>query len=343
MFPIKLSASQKLGWLEQLQLLLAGGVSLRVALELLGAIRAYARVSRKLLVGVDAGLLLSEAMARVGAFDAVDRAFIAYGERTDQLQLFLQQLTAVRRQQLATQLQIKRALRYPALVLSSALAIVALLTLTVLPAFARIFADSGQQLPTLSLAVFASAEWLLAHWRELLVGCAAPALALMLASYHPRLRRWLAAALYWLPVVSGVKQHYDQLFSAQFLHAAALCGLSTSRALELMPADALGRRQQRRLERLQQSLLAGQELHSSFQRHRVLPPPALRLIAIGARQGDLLAAFAGGRRWLELELQLRLERIVAVLQPSLSLALAAFVALLVAAIYLPLVSVGQAF
>ena len=343
MFPLKFSASQKLGWLEQLQLLLAGGVSLRAALELLGAIRAYARVSRKLLAGVDAGLLLSQAMARVGSFDAVDRAFISYGERTDQLQLFLQQLTDVRRQQLGTQVQIKRALRYPALVLVSALAIVALLTLTVLPAFARIFADSGQQLPPLSLAVFASAEWLLAHWRELLIGCAAPPLALRLASYHPRLRRWLTAMLYWLPVVAGVKRHYDQLFSIQFLHAAALCGLSTSRALDLLPADALGGRQRRRLRRLQKSLLAGEELHSSFQRHRVLPMPALRLIAIGARQGDLLAAFAGGRRWLEIELQLRLERIVAVLQPSLSLALAAFVALLVAAIYLPLISVGQAF
>ena len=336
------NASKKIDWLEQLHLLLSNGVALQAALTLLAQNRDYKAISEQIARLVNSGLLLSEAIQRLTAFDEVDRALLDYGERTDNLLLFLQQLIQLKQQQLSTRTRVLTALRYPLIVISSAILITIVLMLTVIPAFARIFADAGQQLPALSQMVFLSANWLLANWRLLLAIVFALLLLPLLARYHSKSRTWLGRLTSRLPVLGGIKSCYDQLLTLQFLRAAAQCDLPVATALQLLPAAALSQRQSAKLQRAQTNLQAGLGLYQALQQSRALPSAALQMIQTGIDSGELAPALLSSQRWLELELKRRIERSIAVLQPSLSLLMGAFIALVVIAIYLPLISIGQA-
>ena len=337
----KLSLQQKISWLEQLRVLLSNGLALTPALVILARARDYRYISSSIVSDVSGGLLLSEALGRLPDFDDLDRALVAYGERTDNLLEFLGQLANLRQQQLSNRDRVTRALRYPLLVIVAATVITLALMSTVIPAFAQIFADAGQQLPWLSQKVFAASNWLLANWRTVVLALIALFL-LALALRWTSLARYCSEALYWLPVISNIRTCYDQLLTVQFLLAGARCQLAVVNSLQLLPEATFARRQQLRLRVTLLYLQQGEPLISAFARTRALSTDVLQLLATGVSSGDLIFALVGARRWLELELARGIERSVAVLQPTLNLLMGAFIALVVVAIYLPLLSIGQA-
>ena len=338
----RLNLQQKINWLEQLRVLLSNGIALDKALALLARVRDYRYVSSSITRDINGGLALSEALHNLADFDDIDQAFVAYGERTDNVLEFLEQLTTLRRQQLNNKQQVAKALRYPLLVIIAATVITLVLMSTVVPAFAQIFAGAGQQLPVLSQRVFAASNWLLTHWQLPATIAVVLTIGALLALRWQRLARYCGEALYWLPVIGAIKRCHDQLLTVQFLLAGARCQLAIVESLRLFPAATFSNRQQRRLRATLANLERGEPIVAAFDQSRALSANVLQLLATGVSSGDLGFALAGARRWLELELAHSIERSVAVLQPALNLLMGAFIALVVIAIYLPLISIGQA-
>ena len=338
----RLNIKQKISWLEQLRVLLHNGITLSEALAILARVRSYRYVSSCIIGDINGGLSLSEALHKLADFDDIDWALVAYGERTDNLLDFIEQLAALRQQQLSNKERVMRALRYPLLVIISATIITLVLMSTVVPAFAQIFADSGQQLPELSQKVFAISNWLLTHWQIPISALIMFTLGILLALRWNRLARYCGEILYWLPIIGGIKKCHDQLLTIQFLLAGTKCQLAITDSLRLFPATTFSSRQQRRLRATLSNLVRGEPIVSAFAQSRALSTNVLQLLATGVSSGDLEFALVGARRWLELELAHSIERSVAVLQPTLNLLMGAFIALVVIAIYLPLISIGQA-
>ncbi len=329
----------------ELHALLASGVPLERALAWLEPALQNTPVASLITqahAAVKSGAQLSQALApftaQLGEFYL---ALVRAGERSGELTAALADLTQELERRLATRRALASALTYPLVLVVVALLSLALILGFVVPQFRELFSDLGDALPALTRTVVAAGDAFAAHWRWVL-----PATFALLAAAEAwrqssagraRWDRWLLRAPLIAPVVRGMMlARYLRVFgltlargvpllaSAQLAHATL-----TNRALaqRLAPvADAL--RQGRRLSTV---------LAEALPEERTLA----RVLALGEETGRLAEVLVEQAQRHHERATLRLQRLLQLVEPAIVLTLGAFVALIVIAVLLGILSVNQ--
>lgn len=161
----------------QLATMLAAGIPLPQAIALIAASHPNPRLARLFeSVGseVEAGVPLAQALrGHPAAFDALYCKLVEAGEQSGTLDRQLERLALHSESSLALRMRLRAAMRYPAVVLAVALAVMGMLLAFVVPAFRDGFASlpgdaGGASLPALTAAVIALSEAARAWWPLLL-------------------------------------------------------------------------------------------------------------------------------------------------------------------------------
>ena len=114
---------------------------------------------------VEEGSALSEAMAQHPRdFDAVARSLTAAGEASGHLDVMLQRLAALARQQDIIRRGVLGALVYPTLLLTIAISVLVVMLMFVVPRFAGLFESLDTPVPGSTLTLLAASEHLRAWW-----------------------------------------------------------------------------------------------------------------------------------------------------------------------------------
>ncbi|NLE62083.1 MAG: type II secretion system F family protein [Planctomycetes bacterium] len=153
--------------------------------------RSWRRIIADMRGRVETGSLLSAAMADYPhIFNDTWRAIIAAGESTGQISQAFERLAIMTKQQHQIRVRVLGALIYPAVLMSMAFAVVAVMTLFVLPRFGELYETLKTPLPAMTQMMLAVADAVLTH--KLAVGCgllavlAAPVLAWRVAALRSR-------------------------------------------------------------------------------------------------------------------------------------------------------------
>lgn len=253
---------------DRLASLLHAGLPLRESLALLAS--EYPRAGWRCLLaqlGADIERVLSLSRACAAwpqVFPPVWCAMLALGELTGRLDSRCAELAKSEARLWHLRQQVIRSLRYPLLVCLGAAGVMLLMLmlLVLLPAFARIYTDTGAPLPPTAALLLRTA----AHGREYGLAYLAGGLALYgawrrLCHYHPRWRCRLRAALLWLPLAGPLLRHHalHQLF--QTLSMSHSAGIALDRALAVA-ARAVGHpRYRQALLRCRRDLRRGKKLN----------------------------------------------------------------------------------
>lgn len=289
---------------------------------------------------VEDGQPVSDAMASVGeGLPTVCIAVVRSGELTGRLDSAFQRLSAYLEREVEFRRRVREALAYPAVVLTAAVVVVTVFLTYVVPAFERVYRAAGAQLPPLTRGLMTTSR---------VVRSALPAGALLAAlAAIPAVRRsgWSGAWSAWRPVLERAPRLGGLVRTAQaarFLHSLGQALVSGVPLLTALPAAAGAAGKPQWADALAARVNQGGRLSEALRGLEGFPGVAVRLLGLGEESGQVGEMALRAAEVLDREFERSIKRLLAALEPALTVALAAVVGVLLLALYLPIFSLGRA-
>ncbi len=280
--------------LRELAALLRAGVPLMRALHLSGdsavepTVRdAMQRISRDLDNGHNLVKAAEHEHRTSGLITPYDLAMLQVGEQTGRLPEALSELHRHREFTRQTGEQVAAALRYPAFVILTCLLAMVVVNIFVIPAFARVFAQSRTPLPMLTLVLLGMSNFMVKAWPLLLVAAVGASVGW---------KRWLATVrgrLWWdryklrLPVIGAILEGIVLSRLSASLASSLSAGLTLSESLTVTARTLGNQWYETRLQQMVNDLARGSSIAGAARNMAVLPPTMVQLFAIGEESGSL--------------------------------------------------------
>jgi general secretion pathway protein F len=339
------SRRELLALTQSLAALLKAGLTidrvLQISLSL--APRSNARtLTEKLLQQVRSGKTLSEAFASAGQrLPAYYVSMVNAGESGGSLPVTLERLAELMRRQAEIRERIQSALVYPSLLAGVVLITLVILLTFVLPRFETLFSESEAPLPFSTRAVLASGRFLSDYW------WAITGAALALVSGLTLWLRTLAgrAAFDAWTIRSRLTLGLPAATSAARLlrTLSTLCanGTPLPAALRVARGTVGNLALLAAIGRVANAVQAGESFSSSLAHAKLFPPVAAQLARVGEETGTLDEMLLSAATVLEEESQLRIERLLSLFVPLITVAMGVVVAGLIGSVLIGLLSIND--
>ncbi len=325
--------------------LLNAGLTVERALQISIALtpRTPARAcAQKLLESVRSGHTLAASFAASGQrLPPYYLGMIEAGESGGSLPTTLARLAELLGQQIEIRERIHSALVYPAMLAAVILLTLVVLLSFVLPRFESLFSESDAPLPLSTRAVLAGGRFLADYWWLLLIAAAALTVTFLTWLRSPRggetFDRWLLTS----PLSAGLPAATN---TARLLRTvSALCnnGSTLTAALRIARGTLENRGLLRALTDVTRGVQAGEALSLCMSRGRVFPQVAVQLARVGEETGRLNEMLLSAALVLEEDSQRRLQRLLALIVPLLTIGMGLLVAGLIGSVLIGLLSVND--
>ncbi|MFT3309016.1 type II secretion system F family protein [Klebsiella pneumoniae] len=309
--------------IRQLATLLQAGLPLAEGLSLLAQQQSHAQwqalleaLGRELAQGV----AFSAALAQwPQAFPPLYLAMISTGELTGKLDICCLQLANQQQEQQRLASKVKKALRYPLIVLSLALLVVLGMLYFVLPEFTAIYQTFSTPLPLLTRMVVAAGDMLSRGWPLL-----------------------LALLLNALPLIGSLigGQQLSLIFTILALTQSA--GISFLQGLQSVEESLSCPLWRQRLAQARELIVQGEPIWQALSRCGGFTPLCLQLIRTGESAGALDQMLENLAHHHREQTYQRADSLAAHLEPMMLVITGSLVGILVVAMYLPVFHLGDA-
>lgn len=328
----------------QLSSLIDAGMPVEEAVGLVaGQVDAQAmrRVLTDLRSRVMEGERLSDAMAaHPGSFPPVYRAMVAAGEMSgglgavlDRLADYLEQADAVRR-------KLQAALIYPAALSVTAITVVAVLLVFIVPRLAEQFDGTGVTLPALTRFLIGVSGFLQASWPVLLAGIAVLVLGFVLALRRPAVREARDRIVLRVPVLGSTIRKSEAARFARTMEILLKSGALLPDALKAARWTAGNAAIADRIAKVGKDVESGRALSDSLRTAGGFPPLLVYMVAAGERSGTLSEMFGRAAAQVEQELDGSMTVFLNLLEPMIIVVMGVIVTGIVLSILLPILQLN---
>lgn len=161
---LKLSKNKMLVFFHQMALMMRSGISLSVAMEVMidsEKDKTMRQILRDISVNLYNGLTLSRAMGAFKTFPLLYINIIQAGEANGNLDDAFEQCSRLLKKEMKLAGKIKSAMMYPAFLLVLTIALIIVMSVVVLPAFAGVFTAFGSDLPVMTKIVMGMSDFMI--------------------------------------------------------------------------------------------------------------------------------------------------------------------------------------
>lgn len=332
----KISAQTIILFSRQLALLLESGTPMVNALGLLrdqATSRHFKGILTEVISDLRQGQRLSQAMGKhPDIFPKMFVQSVLVGEQSASLESVLVQLADYMEREATDTKEIKSAMRYPAILSFVAVAVVAVLAIFVLPAFANLYQDLGLQLPAVTMFVFNFITWFGTYGIYVVVLMILALLGLYVYGKTPEGKLFVDRMALRLPVIGRVI-HLGELSrccrSMAILHKS---GMPISEIMALVTESSKNSITQQALTQVHQDVLKGQGISASMSKNELFLPMMVQMASVGEVTGTLDSTLTATARSYETEAADRMHAIIDLIQPVVTVVLAIVVALIASAL-----------
>ena len=230
------------------------------------------------------------------------------------------------------------AMTYPAMVIVTAIIVVIIVMVKAVPAFTNTFAELGSDIPAITKGLMAVSGFFVKWWWVLVLLVAAAGIGYY--SFRRTERGRIVLANYAL-TRSPLRRLRTMSASGQFaaaLSAMLSAGLPMPKALSVagevsgnyMFALAAGK--------VRQSVERGRTVAEGMGEVKLFPPMLREMIGVGESSGTLVDTLDVVAQYFNSEVETITNRLLAVLEPVITIGLAVIVMVLLLAVYLPMFS-----
>lgn len=301
---------------------------------------------KKLLLGVRAKILEGHTLADglrdyPHIFSEMYCATVAAGEQSGHLDVVLERLADYTEQRQQLQQRMKLALIYPVILTVMSILVVSGLLTYVVPEVVKVFSDTGQQLPFLTIALIAVSDFMQDWFIYLLIALVAGFAMFKKILQQPVFRKRYHQFLLKVPIVGNLILGGN---SAQFSRTLSILAASGIPILEAMRIavkvmDNIPMREA--VEQASQQVSEGSSLSSTLEKSGYFNPMLINLIASGEATGQLEQMLERAAMNQERELETTLAMFMGLLEPLLIVAMGGVVLIIVLAILLPVLDLNQ--
>ncbi|MEM1331459.1 MAG: type II secretion system F family protein [Planctomycetota bacterium] len=296
-----------------------------------------AEMLRDIAMQIEAGSPLTEAINRHrSVFGEVFVETVRAAERTGTLDQAMLHLADMLERQIETQQQLRRALTYPAIVLSVVSVAIAVIVVFVVPRFGATFASQGMDLPVFTKIVQAVGESARAWWWAWLGVILSGVIALASLWRSTSGRLMLERMLLRLPLAGRILRAVNAARFSRVMSLSLGAGVELIDSVE-MSGRSTGRRVFRRqCDDMAAALRRGEPMSVAMHSVSELPPFASRMIAAGRDSKELAKACSIVARHYDRESSHLTKNINTLIEPLLTVVMAAVVLLIALSVFLPM-------
>jgi len=235
------------------------------------------------------------------------------------------------------------ALIYPAVLVTLSIGMVVIMLTKVIPKFIEFFAGFDAELPPVTRFAIAFTSILNQHFTLIVV-----ALAVILIS----MRRWITSTgrMAWdrfklkIPLVGGILHRFAIMQFTQSLGTLLSGGTPMVPSIEISSQSVTNQDISAKIFSVVQNVREGEPLWRSLEATGAVSDLAVEMIKVGESTGALTEMLSNVSEFYDEEIETRLTRLVAAIEPIILVVMGIVIALLLYAFYLPLFqlsTVGQ--
>ncbi|MHC4846023.1 MAG: type II secretion system F family protein [Planctomycetota bacterium] len=329
----------------QLATLLGSGIPLNEALKALVEqieTKALEAVFRNVRERIGQGASFAEALEQhPGVFPPLYVSMVRAGEAAGNNDVVLDRLANFLLRQAKMKNKVMAALTYPMIMVGVGAIVVAVLMTKVVPKLIVLVESRGSELPTPTVILKNSSDFLVSYWYLILLGFFLANLAVTAIRRSPGGRYATDRLMLKLPV-------FGDLFTKQAISRFSVTlstllktGVPVLDAIKIVRDIVANSVLKRVLDDLHAAILQGADISTPLKRSGIFPPAVGYMIAVGEQTGDLETVLDRLAEAYEQEVEIATERMTAVIEPLMILLMAVVVAFIVMSVVLPMLQLGQ--
>jgi len=291
---------------------------------------------------LSSGIALSDSFAAYGnLFPPIYSTSIRAGERSGDLEGVLKRFLRYQKMIVNLRKKVVGAMVYPAILIFMSSAMVFVMMTWVIPRFAEFFTGFGSELPWFTTAMITVATNLRKNVLLVIVGT-------IVVSFLAN--RWVntSGRMAWdriklrIPLVGGVLHRFAIMQFTQSLGTLLSGGTPMVPAIEIASQSVTNQLVSSRISGIVQNVREGEPLWRSLDNTKVLSDLAVEMIKVGESTGALTEMLSNVSEFYDEEIEARLARLVAAIEPVILVFMGGVIGVLLYAFYLPLFKLSQA-
>ncbi|HET9767378.1 MAG TPA: type II secretion system F family protein [Thermoanaerobaculia bacterium] len=342
----KLSIQRFLVFNQELAALLAAGLPLLQCLELMLE-RLKDPLFRGVLVDVRervaSGQELSAAFEAHGdLFPRLYASSLKAGERSGDLEKVLRRFVRYLQLVLEARKRVVSALVYPTVLVCLSVAMIVVMAVFVVPKFAGLYADLEAELPLITRITLGIGNFVRSNWIVITTTLVVGTWALRRWSATPAGRVALDRLRLRLPVLGPVFHRFGISEMTRSLATLLDGGLPLVPSLEIATSAVGNAWLREQLTPTVQRVREGRALHAALEQTGVMEELAIDMVKVGETTGALGTMLTNISDFLDQDVEMRMQRLLTLVEPLMLVFMGIIVALLLISVYLPMFSVlGQ--
>lgn len=304
---------------------------------------ALRRILQAVRDDLDRGMVLSAALARhPRVFDDYYVNMIRVGEGTGKLEEAFRNLYEQLEFDRAMRKKMKAAMRYPVFVLCALALAMGVVTVFVIPAFAKTYATLKVDLPLLTRALLATSGLAVNYWWALALIVGLGGIAADLALKQPDVRYAWDRFKLRLPIVGPVITKATIARFARSFATAMKSDVPIVLAFQLVSRVVDNAFYESRILQMRLAVERGEVLSRAMKTSGIFSPLELQLISVAERTGEVDQAVDEIARLYSEEVDYQASRLSQTIEPLLLAMMGVLVGLLVLGVFLPMWDLAEA-
>jgi type IV pilus assembly protein PilC len=342
----KIKAEEFIVFNQQLVTLIKAGLPILMSLDLLRKRQRnpfFASLLENVRERVRSGELLSEAFEGqgVGVVSRVYTTTLLAGERSGSLEEVLHRYIGYQRVTATFRKKLLASLWYPALLVCALTVMLSFLITYVVPRFAQLYSEFDAELPAMTKALLAVGTGLQSY---LYIIAPAVIILILMAIVWVRSEQGghvMDALRFKLPIFGQIWMKYQVAMFSRTLATLLAGGMPLVPSLETSSSSINSRKISKTVETAARRVREGGSLSASLEETQFFPELAVEMIEVGESTGALPTMLNSVAEFYEEDVQNALTASLQLIEPALLIMMAGVVGFVLAALYLPIFSLGS--
>jgi type IV pilus assembly protein PilC len=290
---------------------------------------------------IKGGTALSDAFEKFpAAFSHLYIASIRAGEKTGDLPLTIRRYINFTKRNEMLRKKVISALFYPMILITVAIAAVAVLLIQVVPAFSKIYGDAGAQLPTATLVLITVTGYL-RHYILVIIGAFIACLVMFNRWRTTDSGRYKVDGMkIRLPFLGDVFTKFSVTGFTRTFGTVLGSGIPIVESLKMSVGTLNNKVLERKLLEAVSKVEEGTSLSVALESVKIMPPLALRMLGVGESTGSLEEMLGEVSEYFEDEIDAQLHVITTAIEPAIMIIMGIVVGTIIITMYLPIFKLG---
>ena len=292
---------------------------------------------------IEGGSTLAEALSHHPKhFDDLFINLVAAGEASGALDALLERIATYKEKTEAIKAKVRKAMFYPAAVITVAIAVMGILLYWVVPQFQALFQGFGADLPAFTRLVIQLSDIIQQWWWLILIAIAVAVLLYIHARRkNYKFRRFIDSMLLKLPIIGNIFYKSVVARFARTLSTMFAAGVPLVEALDSVAGASGNLPFEEGIRQMRVQVATGQQLQLAMANTGLFPNMAQQMVAIGEESGSLDSMCTKVADIYEQEVDNQVDALSSLLEPFIMVIIGVLVGGLVIAMYLPIFQLGS--